>query len=125
MPRNMAFSHTEQQIIDQSKTVTRRIGWNFLRPGEQLWAVRKSMGLKPGERVVRLALIRVVSVRRERLNQITDEDVVAEGFPGMSRLDFIRMFIANMRPTYGAIQPVNRIEFEYLSQKNVTGRVAD
>ena len=72
------------------------------------------MGLRLGERLERLGLIRIVSVRRERLNQITDEDVAREGFPGMTRTDFMRFFVDEMRPKFGCLQPLTRIEFEYL-----------
>ena len=46
MPRNMSFSMTTEAIRDRSKTVTRRLGWSFLQPGDLLWAVEKGMGLK-------------------------------------------------------------------------------
>jgi hypothetical protein len=75
---------------------------------------KKCMGLKPGEKIERLGLIRVISVRRERLNQITDEDVVKEGFPEMNRREFIRFFVKEMKPKQGVLEPVTRIEFEYL-----------
>ena len=69
--RMMSFALTERQLMDGSKTVTRRIGWRDLKPGARLLAVRKAMGLKPGEKVQPLCEIEVVSVRRERLDAIT------------------------------------------------------
>ncbi|MCD6200036.1 MAG: hypothetical protein J7K15_15960 [Deltaproteobacteria bacterium] len=75
---------------------------------------KKCRGLKPGEKIERLGLIRVVDVRRERLNQITDEDVVKEGFPNMNRQAFIKFFIDEMKPKHGGLEPITRIEFEYL-----------
>lgn len=42
MPRNMSFALTTSQIRDRSKTVTRRFGWWFLVPGDQVWAVEVS-----------------------------------------------------------------------------------
>ncbi len=55
----------------RSKTVTRRFGWWFLKPGDVVCGVEQSRGLKKGERVVRLGLIRIVSTRSEPLNAIT------------------------------------------------------
>lgn len=70
------------------------------------------MGLKPGEKLERLGPIRVVSVRREYLCLITTCDVIKEGFPGMSRYDFVKMFCEHMN--CGPRATVTRIEFEYL-----------
>jgi len=74
MARLMSFAKTTHQVIDRSKTVTRRTGWKFLTPGARLWACEKTMGLQKGEKVRRLCLIEVVSVRRERLDAILDYD---------------------------------------------------
>jgi len=54
MPRLMSFALTEQQMRDQSKTVTRRRGWGFLKPGDTLYAVNKVMGFKKGEKPERI-----------------------------------------------------------------------
>lgn len=48
MPRNMSFTLTIEQMRARTKTVTRRKGWAFLKPGDLVWAVVKGMGLKPG-----------------------------------------------------------------------------
>jgi hypothetical protein len=97
--RMMSFALTERQLMDGSKTVTRRTGWQNLKPGTRLLAVRKAMGLKPGEKVVVLCEVDVVSVRRERLDAITPADVAAEGFPEWANHvdEFVRMFTAHMR----------------------------
>lgn len=65
MPRNMSFAMTMPQILDETKVVTRRFGWWFLKPGERVWAVKKAMGLKKGEKIERLRQIEIVSVRKE------------------------------------------------------------
>lgn len=49
MPPAMSFSHTTDQILNRTKTVTRRLGWENLQPGDRFWAVKKAMGLKRGE----------------------------------------------------------------------------
>ena len=109
---NISFFYTTQQIRDHTKTVTRRLGWGNLKPGKVLDACEKCQGLKKGEKINRLAKIRVVSVREERLYKITQEDVVREGFPDYTREDFINMFRENMKCEFNTF--VNRIEFEYI-----------
>lgn len=108
MPRNMAFSHTTAQFLDGAKTVTRRLGWRDLEPGDVLCAVRKSRGLRKGETVERIGRFAVVSVRSERLDSITAEDVIREGFD-MTPEVFVAMFceMNGCRPD----EIVQRIEF--------------
>lgn len=110
--RNMSFALTERQVRDGTKTVTRRLGWWFLRPGDVVMACVKCQGLRKGEKVERIRPIRIVSTRPEELWDITPEEVVREGFPDFTVKDFLEMFCrANPRLTY---DPVNRIEFEYV-----------
>ena len=109
MTRNMSFSLTTEQVRDHSKTVTRRLGWWNLKPGTILQAVEKAQGLKKGEHVKPICLIRVVSVHEESLGAIwTDSDLffgwpvpydratetAREGFPELSPIEFVRMFEA-------------------------------
>ena len=108
----MSFAMTPEQIRAQTKTITRRFGWWFLKPGDQVRGVEKSMGLKKGEKVVQLALIQIVSTRGAPLNSITQADVIKEGFPGWSPTQFVEMLVEHYRVDPAAT--VNRIEFEYL-----------
>jgi len=110
--RNMSFLLTIPQFIDGSKTVTRRLRWMTLKPGDELMAVEKGMGLKPGEKIQRLGKIRVVSVRREELLAIVHdpEDCSREGFPDMEPLEFVSMFCKHMKCEPNTV--VTRIEFE-------------
>ncbi len=108
--RNISFMLTERQFLDGTKTVTRRLRWNTLTAGTELQAVRKGMGLKKGEKAHSLGVIRVVSVRRERLNAITADDCAREGFPEMTPAEFVAFFCREMRCEPGTI--VGRIEFE-------------
>jgi hypothetical protein len=109
----ISFSATTDQIRRRTKTVTRRDGWDNLRPGDRLWAVEKAMGLKRGEKVLRLAVIEVVSVGREPLEAITQEDVVREGFPDWTPAQFIALYEKiNPRPKGHP----NRIEFRYVGE---------
>ena len=112
--RNMSFSKTTKQMYARTKTVTRRFGWWFLKPGDRLQAVEKSQGLKKYEKVKRICVIEVVSVQREQLREMTDEDCIREGFPDMGRTDFICMFVNSFRIKY--CQEVNRIEFKYVDE---------
>jgi hypothetical protein len=90
--RRMSFALTERQLLDRSKDVTRRLGWRDLKPGDQVLAVRKAMGLKRGERQVVLGTIRIVSVRFERVDAIDADDVRREGFPDETAAGFVAFF---------------------------------
>ncbi len=111
--RHISFSMTTPQILDRSKTVTRRVGWTFLKPGELLQAIEKGQGLKKGEHVRKLAVLRVESVRREVLCNISDADIKREGFGEMSNTDFVEMFLRS-HPGSKGDGPVTRIEFSYV-----------
>lgn len=114
--RNMSFMLTTEQFLDGSKTCTRRLGWWFLEPGELVRGVKKAMGLKKGEKIEPLGIIRVVSMRKEPLNRITPEDVAREGFPGMTPDEFVAMFTKAMKCDASTI--VNRIEFVRIDGKD-------
>jgi hypothetical protein len=114
--RNMSFALTTTQILDRSKTVTRRLGWQFLRPGDLVQAVEKGMGLRKGEKVRPLAVLRVVDVSQEGLREgLSQSDVLREGFPGMTPSAFVEMFCR----THHACTPdsiVTRIQFQYVDR---------
>ena len=112
MPRNMSFALTTPQFRDRTKTVTRRLGWGFLKTGDVVMGVEKGQGLKKGEKVKRLGLIRIVLVGHEVLRRIPPWDVPLEGFPDMLAADFITMFCEDHQCRADA--EVNRIEFVYL-----------
>ena len=120
--RNMSFSMTKQQYLNQTKDVTRRIGWWKLKPREICNGVEKAQGLKKGEKIVVMGQHRIVSTRIEPLNAITQEDVIREGFPEMTPEQFIAFFIKG-HPKDKDGNPttpeslVNRIEFEYLNKE--------
>lgn len=112
MPRNMSFMHTTEQFRDRSKTVTRRLGWLFLKPGDILNGCEKCQGLGKGGKIKRLGQIEITSTRREPLNAITTEDCTAEGFPQTPPVDFVKFFCEAMGCKPETI--VTRIEFEHL-----------
>jgi hypothetical protein len=80
----MSVSHTEAAVVARRKTVTRRLGWRFLKAGDHLTLCRKVMGRKPNEPLVRLAEVEVVSVRREFLLSMTEAEVLLEAVPPSS-----------------------------------------
>lgn len=109
----MSFMITPNQVREKTKTVTRRNGWWFLKPGEIVNAVEKCQGLKKGEKIKKICQIRIVSTRSEALFCITEKECILEGFPGMRPDEFIDMFCK----THKGVMPtsaINRIEFEYV-----------
>lgn len=137
--RNMSFALTTDQIRDRTKTVTRRIGWEFLKSGDLIRAVEKSQGLKKGETVKPLSVLRVESVRRERLDHLWSDvdygrdEMAKEGGRWGSTSAFIEMFCASHKIVDGVIKlgepgrlgalryrpcrrddEVTRIEFSYV-----------
>lgn len=86
MPRNISFSMTTPQFIAGKKDVTRRFSWWNAKEGDILNAVEKAMGLKKGEKIKSLGLIRVVSATKEKLSALSNEpygsiELKREGFP--------------------------------------------
>jgi hypothetical protein len=109
--RNISCFLTQDQVRDRSKTVTRRVGWADALPGQLLRVVVKSQGLKRGESIEPLAIVELVSVRRERLNAIDGEDCRREGFPDLTAPEFVSMFCRHMKVTPDV--EVTRLEWRY------------
>jgi hypothetical protein len=111
--RRISFALTTEQVLAQTKTVTRRFGWVTLKPGDILQPIRKGMGLKKGEKQELLGCpIEVVSCRTERIDAIRSDDVAREGFPDWSPCDFVDFLCSHHQVKRSAI--VNRIEFRYV-----------
>ena len=108
----MSFAMTTEQFRNRTKTVTRRFGWLFLKSGDEVRGVEKAMGLQKGEKIKPLGMIRIVSTLQEPLNEITQEDVIREGFPDWTPSQFIKMLVDHYK--VDPSKKVNRIEFEYL-----------
>ena len=133
MSRLMSVAMTTEAVIERRKTVTRRKGWwldkngrRLLLPGDRLTLVRKAMGRKPGEPLVRLAEVEVVDVRREPLRDVVERgELTREGFPewdtpddAWGAFEFIDRYF-----TPQGIDPlddVTRIEWRYLDGGNPT-----
>lgn len=92
MARLMSVTLTEQAVVERRKTVTRRLGWKNLKVGDELDLCRKVMGRRRRDGsvdpLVRLARVRVIDVRRERINEIEDDDVAREGLTYEDLRDF-------------------------------------
>ena len=120
--RNMSFFLTTQQMRDETKDVTRRIGWKFLKPGDLVMACVKCQGLGKGGTIERIHPIEIVSVGEEELWEIHDRPIRSarqnfvqytethrEGFPEMTGMQFVMMFMKEMNCKTSTL--VNRIEF--------------
>lgn len=124
--RLLSCALTEPQVIDRTKTETRRLGWwldkngrHLVKPGDQLQLVRKAMGRKPGEPIVVLARVEVTDVVREWLHFISQEEVAAEGFPGWTPAEFIEFFAREMRCHHAT--EVTVIRWRYLDMGDTHG----
>lgn len=119
--RLMSFAHTSEQVLAQTKTVTRRTGWRSLEVGTRLLACEKVRGVRVEDRRA-LGVIIVVDVRREPLQRMADdpvygrEEITREGFaehPSLGSPDeWVQWFCKNHQPcTPQTI--ITRIEFIY------------
>jgi hypothetical protein len=118
----MSVAFTEQAVRDRTKTVTRRKGWQFAKPGDRITLCRKVMGRKPGEPLERICDVEIVSVRREALSNLAGDwavygrdEIEREGFPGMEPEEFVRRFFIDAQGM-SVDDEVTRIEWRYLEQ---------
>lgn len=127
MPRNISFALTKDQFRARTKDVTRRLNWLALRPGDILNGCEKCQGIQPGESIVVMGQIRVVSVRREPLRRLTDDldygfaELKREGFENHPFLGWpsvwVPWFCASHHTRAVPCTPetvVTRIEFAYI-----------
>lgn len=130
--RNMSFALTTTQVMEGTKTVTRRLGWLHLKVGDQLRPVRKCMGLRPGEKLdVLRDPITVVSICREPLRAMLDdleygfEECALEGFGQHPDYRWPNSFVDMFCATHQGCTPdtiVTRIEFSYAAVEQQEGR---
>lgn len=123
MSRNMSFALTTAQFRARTKTVTRRAGWLHAKAGDIVCGVLKSQGLKLGEKIERLGMIRFADVRREKLRRIIDEteygheECIREGFGDHPSLCVPSAFVEFFCRSHKGCIPgstITRIEYEYL-----------
>lgn len=125
MARLMSVAFTEQAVMERRKTVTRRKGWwtdkngkHLLAAGDHLTLCRKVMGRKKGEPLVRLAEVKVVSVRREPLwlgVRNRPDEMEREGFPGLPPMTFVERYFVDAQGI-DWMDDVTRIEWRYLDE---------
>lgn len=115
MARLMSVAFTEDAVRARTKTVTRRKGWTFLKPGDRLTLCRKVMGRKAGEPLVRIVDVQILDVRREPLWLVNDDEVALEGFPGMPSGEFVRRFFVEAQGM-SPFDIVTRIEWSYVEE---------
>lgn len=123
----MSVAFTEDAVRERRKTVTRRKGWwtdkngrRLVVPGDRLTLCRKVMGRRPGEPLVRICDVEVVSVRREPLRDVTlPGELTAEGFPewdtpddSWGAFEFVERYFTPQG--IDPIDDVTRIEWRYL-----------
>lgn len=121
--RNISCALTTRQVRARAKTVTRRLGWEFLKAGDRLQVCEKCMGRKKGEPLVKLAVVEVVEVRREKLCALSDDpaygvaELIKEGFGNDPALcwpcDWIVWFCASHKGCTSDTT-VTRIAWRYL-----------
>ena len=116
--RNMSFMLTTMQMCRRTKTVTRRLGWKFLKANDVLMACVKCQGLKKHEGIATIHPIRIVRTNWQPLHNITRRDVVREGFPDMTPQGFVDMFCKEMKCKPTTL--VNRIEFKHITDQEAT-----
>jgi hypothetical protein len=124
--RNMSFWLTTKQCRDKTKDVTRRLGWSELKAGDLVQQVVKGQGLKKGEAIEKIHVIRIISTRWEPLKRLTDDlaygfaETAREGFPeGSGSYSWPSAFVGFFCNTHHCTpeMKVNRIEFEYVREE--------
>jgi hypothetical protein len=119
----MSFALTVDQLLEETKDVTRRLGWLHAKPGQWLRPVRKCMGLRPGEKLdVLRDPILVIDVRRERLDRMLTDveygyaELRREGFGSHPDYCEPSAWVAMFCATHKGCTPatlVTRIQFAY------------
>ena len=102
-------------MYNKTKTQTSRIGWEFLKLGDVNMACEKCQGLKKGEKIIKIGPIKVIKNEPIKVHPYyySEQNVIAEGFPGMRPVDFIyNILIGKCKCELS--QPINRITFEHL-----------
>lgn len=95
MPRLMSVAKTPDSVRNRTKTVTRRLGWTFLEPGDVLT-------LCPADVIAEGVPVEVFDVR----------EVLDDGTEQPPPWEWVRWFADEMGCGFDTV--VTRIEFRYL-----------
>jgi len=133
----MIFSYTHEKIMNESKTVTRRV----CIPGDNLggdppavyrkhkkngltypaWRVGNTYAVQPGRGKREVCRIRIIDIGKELVTlEITPKEIALEGYPGMSPDEYVRMFLKiNAHQEYRGWDgfTVWRIQFEKVKER--------
>src|SRR5438105_2317872 len=88
----MSFAMTTAAVRERRKFITRRQGWDNLKPGERITGVEKAQGLKKGEKQIVIATLECVANDPQRIGDMTDAECPLEGFLEMTALEFVTMY---------------------------------
>jgi hypothetical protein len=111
---------TADSVLAGTKTVTRRLITNPLKPGCR-WregAHARIYRLTPRAKGKPIGEVQIVGVRQEMLDAITLADVKAEGFPHFTVQDFLSLFRL-LHPRHAHEWRVHRIEFKLTGASHV------
>jgi len=94
----MIFAHTWQQVLDGTKTQTRRLvneGVDYrhdntiYRNNRAMWTVGKTYAVQPARGKKQIARIELDAIRLERVCDITHEDARGEGFASIAEFSAV------------------------------------
>lgn len=102
----MIFQYTYEAVLRGTKTQTRRVIKSgdqalygddgsivaVLVNGREKWRVGKPYSVQPSRTKPQIARIRITAIRQEQVSQISDSDVVAEGYE--TRQAFLDTWVA-------------------------------
>lgn len=100
----MIFQYTFEDVLNRSKTQTRRIVkaedtirtaddgsvQAVLRKGRTLWQVGKYYSVQPGRMKKSVGRIEVTSLRQENIQAVSEADAIAEGVGG--RAEYLELW---------------------------------
>jgi hypothetical protein len=115
--RRMSFPDTAPEVRERLQTVTRRLGWRFVKAGDVIQAVEFESNSSRSPRV--LGILRVRGVRVESLSRLVtdatyaEDELPREGRPCWSRDHFIATFLRRHRLKHANVD-ITRIEFDYV-----------
>lgn len=91
--RRMSFAMTTEAVRARRKFITRRQGWEFLKPLDRFVGIERGQGLKKGEKQVVIAPeLECMANDPVRIGDMPDAECVLEGFPDLTAAEFVAMY---------------------------------